>query len=498
MNGPDMEQRLFDIDTLRRKQRRLQAPFGLRIAGTGIGEVLNCTAILRHLPGKRLVCRASRPSGEQVIIKLFLAPWHARRHQKRERDGIEALVSAQIPTPALFSPATLDDGRTPLVVTAAIPGARSLADFWPGLDARQRRTRLLDCIKLIACLHAAGYCQRDIHPGNFLVSAEDTLLIDGDAVRALRRRPFGTECPSLANLACFLVQFDPDADRLTAMALQAYAQHRRWPVRPQRLRDLKRLMRRYRHKRMQARAAKVTRTCTDVAVRGRWHRYIAYDRDWYSPAMQPLLDDPDQFIRQGFRLKDGNSATVARIRYQNQTLVIKRYNIKNIRHGLRRCLRPSRGRIAWRNAHMLRLIGIDTPRPLALIEECWGPFRSRAYLICAHQPGPHLADYWQSDWKADDARADALAPLTILFERLYAARISHGDMKATNIIVDDGKIVLMDLDGLRSYRFMPVFRRHYLKDCDRLLRNWQQHPNILRTLQQAITIPPMTGMDRIG
>ena len=135
---------------------------------------------------------------------------------------------------------------------------------------------------------------------------------------------------------------------------------------------------------------------------------------------------------------------------------------------------------------MLRLIGIETPAPRALIEERWGPVRARAFLICAHQPGMNLAQYWQHDWDAGDVRMDALPLLTALVEQLHSARITHGDLKATNLIVEDGKIVLMDLDGLRICRREPSFRRHHRKDCARLLRNWPPHSNIARTLKKAV------------
>ena len=490
--GPGRESEVIGSEALRQSRRGLTVPFGLRLSGAGPGEILACSAILRHLPGKRLVCRATRPNGEHVIVKLFLAPRHARRHCKRERAGIAALVKAQVPTPALLRHATLDDGRTPVVVTAAIAQACSLADCWPGLGMPERRNHLRRCIEMIARLHTVGLVQRDIHPGNFLVSGNDIFMIDGDAVRELKRRPLGNERRALANLAHFLVQFDPEADRWVQAALVDYEQHRGWQARPRRLGVLRRLVRDCRHQRMRQRAAKVTRKCTDVVVRRSWRRYTAWDRRWYATAMQPLLDDPDRFMDAGDRIKDGNSATVVKIRYQDQTLVIKRYNIKNLPHFLRRCLRPSRGRAAWRNAFMLRMIGIETPSPLALIEDRWGAFGSRAFLICAHQPGTHLADYWPPDWQADDTRMDALVPLTTLIGRLYAARISHGDLKATNLIVDRGKVVLMDLDGLRIHRTRERFSRHYRKDCERLLRNWPRNAPIRRALRQALQGCPVS------
>ncbi len=481
------------ITALRRLGRRLAAPFGLRLSRADADGVLVCTAILRHIPGKRLVCRAERGQGPPVIAKLFMDPHHARRHLRRELEGLAAFKAAQIPTPALVRQTTLDDDRTPLVITAVIPDALSLADCWAGLEEREREAHLRQCVDLIARLHSGGSYQRDIHPGNFLIAGRRIYLVDGADVRPLGRYPFWAARRALDNLAGFLVQFDPDADHWTQTALQIYETQRRWSSRRRRLERLLRMMRRWRHKRMRQRAAKVVRTCTAVAVRRRWRRYIACDRSWYSPAVAPLLDDPEAYMAGGVALKNGNSATVSRIVFQGQTLVIKRYNMKNLRHRLRRCLRPSRGRIAWCNAHILRLIGIATPRPLALIEERWGPLYARAFLICTYQPGVHLADYWRRDWEDRDDRAAALPPLRVLLARLAAARVSHGDLKATNLIVHDGEITLVDLDGLKVHRRSRSFDRQFRKDCQRLLHNWPQHPAIHDALCRSL---PHTG--RIG
>ncbi|MGD8266784.1 MAG: lipopolysaccharide kinase InaA family protein [Desulfobacterales bacterium] len=483
----------FEAADLRRLGRQLTAPFSLRLSSGEADGILVCTAILRHLPGKRLVCRAERRQGPPVIVKLFLAPRQARRHLARELEGLTAFRAVKIPTPALVGQTTLDDERTPLIMTTAIPDARNLAQCWPALVDRERDARLHQCVALIARLHEGGKYQRDIHPGNFLVTGSEIYLIDGSDVRPLGRVPRRATGRALTNLASFLVQFDPDADQWAANALQTYEAQRRWSPSARRLKRLGQMMRRSRHQRMRQRAAKVVRPCTAVAVRRSWQRYIACDRAWYSPAIEPLLNDPEAYMTKGVALKDGNSATVSRIAFEDQNLVIKRYNIKNRRHRLRRCLRPSRGRIAWCNAHMLRLIGIATPQPLALIEERWGPLYARAFLICTYQPGVHLADFWHHDWEAHDPRAAAMAPLGTLLARLAAARISHGDLKATNLIVHDGEITLVDLDGLRVFRRSRSFGRQFRKDCHRLLRNWQRHPTIYDALRQRLPHPELPG-----
>ena len=94
-----------------------------------------------------------------------------------------------------------------------------------------------------------------------------------------------------------------------------------------------------------------------------------------------LLKDLDGAIRNGVLIKDGNSATIARVEVDCQQWVIKRYNIKNFWHWLKRCWRPSRAAVSWRNAHLLEQLGIETPAPIAMLEQRWGWLRGRAYYV---------------------------------------------------------------------------------------------------------------------
>jgi hypothetical protein len=110
-----------------------------------------------------------------------------------------------------------------------------------------------------------------------------------------------------------------------------------------------------------------------------------------------LLAAPDRAISSGEVFKDGGTTTVARIVVKGRALLIKRYNLKNLRHALGRLWRPSRAWHSWREAHRLQFFDIPTPRPLALIEERCGPLRRRAWLICEYCPGPNLLRHLSAD-----------------------------------------------------------------------------------------------------
>ena len=185
--------------------------------------------------------------------------------------------------------------------------------------------------------------------------------------------------------------------------------------------------------------------------------------------MAPIMATPDDAMRAGEMLKDGRTSTVAQVAFGGRSLVIKRYNLKGLRHVLARFWRPSRAWHSWREAHRLAFFGIATPRPLALVEERVGPFRRRAYLITDHCPGTNLLKMLSAD---DVPQADVARAIQGVFKSLHDLRISHGDLKATNLLWHAGQVFLIDLDAMRQHASSRSHAKAWARDRARFLRNW--------------------------
>lgn len=185
--------------------------------------------------------------------------------------------------------------------------------------------------------------------------------------------------------------------------------------------------------------------------------------------LAPLLIAPDTAIAGVSPFKDGGTTTVARVRVDGRELLLKRYNIKSLRHALGRAWRPSRAWHSWREGLRLQFLGIATPAPLALIEERFGPLRRRAWLISDFCPGPNLLSHLAADREppVEEARA-----ILRLFAALHRLRISHGDLKATNLLWHAGQVVVIDLDAVVQHRSVVAHTRAWRRDRARLLRNW--------------------------
>ena len=202
--------------------------------------------------------------------------------------------------------------------------------------------------------------------------------------------------------------------------------------------------------------------------------------------LESLLAEPDAAIARGHIYKTGGAATVARVEQGQRSLVVKRYNIKNVMHWLKRFWRPSRAWYSWREGHRLSVLGIATPQPLAVIENRCCGLRGSAWLIseyCGEQDIiARLASYQASD-VVPETEINALVEL---LNALIREKISHGDLKGHNILWHQQRCYLIDLDAMQQHHSMRRFTRAYQKDRSRLLRNWPQQSPLYKLLDQRL------------
>ena len=476
-----------DSQKLRTAGRDVKVPFHLQINCDGRFSELVCTDVLRVLPEKRLVCFGEW-NGRQVLVKFFLDSRSAKRHCAREEKGVKALIAAGIKTPELLFRGGLSPDNSPVLGFQRIIQSQNLAETWEQISDEDQRVALMNqAVALIADQHNAGIKQDDIHPGNFLITDRDMYTIDGDAVDAhLIGKPL-TRLKSLKNIALFFAQFQPKYDKLAPEAFQAYVKKRAWQDENELSARLIKEIRSKRNVRKKDYLKKIYRESTAFVCRQSRRQYMVCDRNFYSKAMAEFLADPNFFVDSGRLLKQGNSSTVSLVELDGHYFVVKRYNIKNFRHGLKRCVRPSRAWNSWRNAHHLSFIlGIPTPKPIMLIEKRWGPFRSTAYFVTEYMEGTDMFNLFYSG-KTKDIRQEKIMEKTGELLRMLAdASISHGDFKATNFIFSNGKLFVIDLDAMREHRFRWRFRRAFRRDLKRFRQNWSDMPVIDKLFLEKI------------
>ena len=472
--------------------RQLVLPLRIELAG----EVLELQRLLRVLPDQRYVGLALW-RGRPVLAKLLVGG-KAERHFQRELRGARLLAEQGLPTPELLTQGW-QAGEGGWLLFDYLDGAESLWDAWRAVENQPllnetQQTVLGEALAAIAQMHAKGLWQSDLHLDNLLRHAGCVSIIDGGGVQVeVAGQPL-SRAKVLANLGMFFAQLPaelaPFIEELLVHYLLANGEHalpleallvevtkvRRW-----RLRDY-----------MQ----KIARDCSLFSAKVGAFGLRVVRRDC-ADALAPLLAQPDALLAEGRALKLGGSATVAQVHQGGRELVVKRYNIKGFAHWLKRFWRPSRAWHSWCEGHRLELLGIATPRPLAVLERRWCWLRGPAYLITEYCGGQDIIarfqPYLAQDGLSLPPETDLLA-LDRLFAALLRERISHGDFKGNNLFWDEARACwsLIDLDAMQQHRRARSFARAYARDRARFLRNWPADSQLFKLLDERLPQVPGT------
>ncbi|MCY4329511.1 MAG: hypothetical protein OXC48_05460 [Endozoicomonadaceae bacterium] len=459
------------------------------IAGKKTPVVLSCPSgslichkILRHLPGKRIVFKAACED-EPVIVKCFIGKW-ARRHYLRELRGTKALIRSGIATAELFFHGKAiyqnqKNHKIHVVVTRFINASANFSQLWAqNLSDNQRLIWLYRVVRMLGQLYMSGAIPVDIHTDNLLVCDQHLCLIDGGGIIVNRRLSTDKKISrkkALDNFVLFISVLAPRYEKFVHkmyLALTHYIpeyagislQHLILKIHKKR---------KWRERYLE----KTLRSCSDFIAKKQHNRFEVVQRAFDSPELQTLLSDPDKAISAGQLIKQGRTNTVALIHINNRSFIIKRYK-SNKRFRQIKMLQKSRARTAWQGAFLLKMLDINTPEPLALLEQRWGPLVKCSYLILEYIPGIQLTEYFKEKSNWFDGCGQVVDQIKDILSSLERSWIAHRDLKATNFLVLQKKVFLIDLDSLHSCKTIKQYNPLWEKDCERFMKNWQHNQDV--------------------
>ncbi len=474
----------YNEKRLRKAGRSIELPFCLSLEDSN--DVLHCERLLRIIPGRRTVL-LGKWGKKQVVAKLFYRPLQIHRHLRREVEGTRALLGAGIMTPDLLYIGNAKNTAIGVLLFEYIHPAGTFEQVWNALRSQDKKRDLFCRIVLIlAKMHQAGLKQQDLHLNNFLIKSHTIYSMDGASIKQNKTGHPLKVPESLKNLAILFAQLTLQDCSLLQDLYKDYTESRGWENRNDYFRKLQSKIERSRRQRIRRYMKKLFRESTEIVSRKSFTRFMLCKRAHYTHTMEAFLESPDRLLdkQNKLLLKRGNTCTVGRIKLDGHDLVVKRYNIKSFGHGLRRSFMATRAAHSWRNAHLLLLLGIATPRPVAMLEKRCGPFRRKAYFISEYLDGPHALNFFdEGDLHEKSAVAHRIADI---FKNLESARISHGDMKATNILIHKQEPVLIDVEGICAHHSRRRFLSAHRKDIKRFFQNWKDLPKIGRMFKEIM------------
>ena len=214
------------------------------------------------------------------------------------------------------------------------------------------------------------------------------------------------------------------------------------------------------------------------------HHYLRDD----SPLIRHTLKNPDLALSdpECHIVKNDNTTTVGLIFRDSYKIVIKRYNTKNAWHRLRRTVRSSRAENCWHFTRTLRSLDISVAPAVAWIQEIQVGLKGRSWFVSEFVDGISCLDHFKGDVPPTEIER-TLGEIVEILCKLRHERISHGDLKASNILLSSRGPVLIDLDVMRQHKSESTYQQAARKDINRFLRNWQDNPVLLATARQLLS-----------
>ncbi len=165
---------------------------------------------------------------------------------------------------------------------------------------------------------------------------------------------------------------------------------------------------------------------------------------------------PARFASEGKMLHDGRNRVKLLALSDGTPCVVKRYRVPHLlQRVVYRWFRPSKAERAYRFALRLPELSIDTPAPMAYLEERRGGLFGASYFVSAQCVHPSLYPVLV---QAPEFSRPLAVQLAAFLVRMHEQGFLHGDLNLTNILYHtspaDGEIHFSVIDINRSH-FIP-------------------------------------------
>lgn len=210
-----------------------------------------------------------------------------------------------------------------------------------------------------------------------------------------------------------------------------------------------------------------------LQTRFSWWRSFHGDAELPADLADALWHSPQTVMAKSEPLRKVGVRSTVRLNWGDRQFVIKHYVEPTFRHTLKQTVTRSRAWRTWSTAHRLADAGVATPRPVACLENRFGPFRGDSYLMYPYVEGCTLRSYLGCEEPAGKPVIEAIREQLVEFwSRLKQLRVSLADTNLQNFIVGDaGRLWVIDVDKARFHRVAYLASRHHERAWTQLTRS---------------------------
>lgn len=476
----------LNCQQLKAMGKNVPTPFLLQVTTDRGAESVRVSKILRNIPGERITAIANWKASE-VILKLFLQGSRNKRLLFNELRAADLLRQRQIPTPDILHHSSTTDGRGAVLFIDQLSDAQNLEQlFQQARTEGEQESVLRSAMEALARCHQAGIWQDGFDMAQLLKSGSRIYVLSSSKLQT-QNEPL-TMAQRFRQVAGFLAQLPVSCDEKLPQLCEFY-QGNSFAQDPLDAQQLRQEIRDQRRRRIELLAKGSFRKQERVFQIEQSNYLLVYQADFPRKIVEQFQTNPDALLAKGKLLNRSDSTTVAELKFKDKLYVLKRYSKLGFWHGIARLFRTSRANNCWRMARVFRALGLSTPEPILFMEKrlLWS-LRGDSYLLTEKIDAENLTKQLDSSPQLRQDSEGLVSVFKGLFDIMQQYQLSHGDLKASNFFLSQGKLIAIDLDAARYHTNATSAAKALQKDWAEFMGNWENTGlgNKFRIIQDAL------------
>jgi len=316
--------------------------------------------------------------------------------------------------------------------------------------------RLVALAKTVRKIHKAGLLHKDLHAGNFLWDGETFFLTDLHSAKIVKALSLSDRIWNLSLLFHSLRSFWVEEEQ--SKFIDAYFEEE--PTHLQKkeriLQEVHAWMDRLQKKQWRSRTKRCLKESSEFSVHREEGICYHHRRDYPLEGIRKRVEEHRRMVLEepSGLVKSSTELTISILDNGKGRVSVKNHRPCAFWDSFREHFRRSRGMRAWIGGNGLKVRGVPSLRPLALMENRdWSGLRESSFLMEVSEAYRELDRYILQTLGDFKEKRRFIKAFSIWLSQYHKKNLYHRDMKACNILVskvrDTWGFYLLDLEDVR-------------------------------------------------
>jgi tRNA A-37 threonylcarbamoyl transferase component Bud32 len=421
------------------------------------GEVIKASklrfaAIFRLTNGRRIFFKRDKTQGPLVSLKLLMLPSKGRK----EWFIADQLKKRNLPVPEpLGWMEKVHRGfvKESYYLSEAIGSGVSLIEDSVILESP---FALPNLAKTLRKFHDVGLFHHDLHAGNFLRDGESFYLTDLHRAEIVRSLSLDQRLWNFSQLFLSLRSRWTEKEQMEFIEKYFEGDSFDLKQKEEHIRKIHSLMDRLQKRHWRSRTKRCVKESTEFSMKKEEGVRYYHRRDFSLDDIRRVIGEHLSLVREKppALAKYSSEVIVSILNVGRMRVCVKQFRYPHVRDIFKDLFRPSKGLKSWVGGNGLKVRGISSIKPIALVEKRgWLGGRESFFLMEAPEDAQELDRsilLWCEDFREKRLFIKAFAQW---FSHFHQMNLYHKDMKARNILFSKNgenlNFQLLDLEDIR-------------------------------------------------